>query len=124
MQIYASSHKNAGSTFQTGKSFIIPTAAAAPSFSIHVDTTSSYVQPQRTEVIKSTDKENEQILLDTALSLPVPHSDRVPLSNVPDILDSNVSLHEESIASASSGIIMQISYGNYKQLKGGKRNSN
>lgn len=94
--------ENSHSQFQPGKSFIIPTAAAAPSFSIHVDTASSYVQPQaqRTEV-KSTDKENEQILLNTALSLPVPQTSRVPLSTVPDVDTNNVSLHEESISSAS-----------------------
>ncbi|XP_041458449.1 G2/mitotic-specific cyclin-A-like [Lytechinus variegatus] len=91
--------ENAHSRLQQGKSFVIPSAAAAPAFSIHVDTTSAYVQPPTTSTsCKSTDKENEHILLDTALSLPVPpQAQRIPLrSSGPDVEDNNVSLIEET----------------------------
>ncbi|XP_071492210.1 G2/mitotic-specific cyclin-A-like [Diadema antillarum] len=96
--------ENAQSRLQAGKAFAVPTATGGPSFAVHVDATSSYVHPQttqRTEIVTS-DKENERVLLDTALTLPVPQQQlqRVPLSSVTDILDNNVSLHEESITSA------------------------
>nr|CAA12275.1 Cyclin A [Sphaerechinus granularis] len=95
--------ENAHSRIPQGKPFGIPSAAAAPAFSIHVDPTSTYVQPQTASTsIKSTDKENEHILLDTALSLPVPpQAQRIPLrSSGPDVEDNNVSLNEESLTSS------------------------
>lgn len=93
--------ENAHSRIPQGKPFGIPSAGAAPAFSIHVDTTSSYVQSS-TSTIKSTDKENEHILLDTALSLPVPQAQRIPLRTFPDVEDNNVSLNEESLTSSGN----------------------
>lgn len=92
--------ENAHSRIPQGKPFGIPSAGAAPAFSIHVDTTSSYVQSSTSTSIKSTDKENEHILLDTALSLPVPQAQRIPLRTFPDVEDNNVSLNEESLTSS------------------------
>lgn len=84
-----------------GKPFSIPTSSA-PAFSIHVDTTSSFVQPSRTTSIKTTDKENEPVLLDTALSLPVPQAQSIVSRTVPEevLEDNNVSLIEESLTSS------------------------